>query len=60
MFFPVWNASLNALSGLLLLCGYINIRRGNVQIHKRFMLSACIASDKLAAAQRALHAAFVD
>jgi putative membrane protein len=43
-FFPVWNASLNALSGILLLCGYINIRRGNVQIHKRFMLSACIAS----------------
>jgi uncharacterized membrane protein YozB (DUF420 family) len=43
-FFPAWNASLNALSGILLLCGYINIRRGRIQVHKRFMLSACITS----------------
>ena len=43
-FFPAWNASLNALSGILLLCGYINIRRKNIQTHKRFMLAACITS----------------
>jgi len=43
-FFPAWNASLNALSGILLLCGYINIRRGRIQTHKRFMLAACISS----------------
>jgi len=43
-FFSAWNASLNALSGILLLCGYINIRRGRIQTHKRFMLAACISS----------------
>ncbi len=41
---PAWNASLNALSGILLLCGYVNIRGGRIQVHKRFMLSACITS----------------
>lgn len=43
-FFPPFNASLNALSGILLLCGYINIRRKRIQTHKRFMLAACITS----------------
>ncbi|HEV8658118.1 MAG TPA: DUF420 domain-containing protein [Thermoanaerobaculia bacterium] len=43
-FFPPWNASLNALSGIFLLAGYINIKRGRIQIHKRFMLAACITS----------------
>ncbi len=43
-FFPAWNASLNALSGILLLFGYVNIRRGRIQTHKKFMLSACVTS----------------
>ncbi|MGZ8869386.1 MAG: DUF420 domain-containing protein [Thermoanaerobaculia bacterium] len=42
--FPAVNASLNALSGLLLLTGYVFIRRKRIEIHRRFMLSACVAS----------------
>jgi putative membrane protein len=43
-FFPAWNASLNALSGVLLLIGYVLIRRKNITWHKRFMLAACTTS----------------
>ena len=42
--FPAWNASLNALSGVLLLTAYIFIRRKNIVMHKRFMLAACATS----------------
>ena len=41
---PVVNASLNALSGLLLLTAYILIRQKRIQAHKRFMLAACTTS----------------
>jgi putative membrane protein len=41
---PAANASLNSLSALCLVCGYINIRRGNRMIHMRFMLSATVFS----------------
>ena len=37
---PTLNAILNASSGILVLLGYRNIRRSNVSVHKRFMLSA--------------------
>lgn len=43
-FFPPLNASLNALSGILLLIGYVLIRRKKIQLHKRFMLAACTSS----------------
>ena len=43
-FFPPLNASLNALSGILLLIGYVLIRRKNILWHKRFMLAACTSS----------------
>ncbi|HET7435347.1 MAG TPA: DUF420 domain-containing protein [Thermoanaerobaculia bacterium] len=43
-YFPALNASLNALSGIFLLTGYILIRRKKIQLHKRFMLAACITS----------------
>jgi putative membrane protein len=43
-FFPPWNASLNALSGVLLLTAYIFIKRKNITMHKRFMLAACTTS----------------
>ena len=43
-FFPAWNASLNALSGILLLIGFIQMKRGRIAAHKRFMISACICS----------------
>lgn len=38
------NASLNGTSAILLVCGYVAIRRGNKTIHKRFMLSAFTVS----------------
>jgi uncharacterized membrane protein YozB (DUF420 family) len=37
---PAVNASLNALSGLLLLSGYIFIRNGQVAAHRRCMIAA--------------------
>ena len=41
---PAVNASLNALSTILLLATYVQIRRGNRQAHKKLMLSACVSS----------------
>lgn len=41
---PTVNASLNALSGVFLLLGYVNIRRGERSVHKRFMIAACATS----------------
>ncbi len=43
-FFPPLNASLNALSGVLLMIGYALIRQRRIQAHKRFMLAACTSS----------------
>jgi uncharacterized membrane protein YozB (DUF420 family) len=43
-FFPAWNASLNALSGVLLLIGYAFIRQKRIDVHRRFMLAACASS----------------
>jgi putative membrane protein len=40
-FFPPLNASLNALSGLLLLTAYFFIRQKKITEHRRFMLAAC-------------------
>jgi putative membrane protein len=41
---PLVNATLNAIAGTLLLFGYRNIRRGRIQVHRRFMISAFAAS----------------
>ena len=41
---PAANASFNSLSALCLVFGYINIRRRNRVVHKRFMLSATVFS----------------
>jgi uncharacterized membrane protein YozB (DUF420 family) len=38
------NALLNGTSGILLACGYTAIRKGKVQIHKRFMIAAFAVS----------------
>jgi putative membrane protein len=44
-FFPPWNASLNALSGIFLLIAYRYIRGSrNIEKHRFFMLSACATS----------------
>lgn len=41
---PTLNALLNATSGLLLSAGYVMIRRGRIDAHRRCMLAACTAS----------------
>ena len=41
---PAVNASLNGLATLLLVGGYVLIRRGNVEAHKRTMLTAFVVS----------------
>ena len=41
---PAVNASLNALSGVLLLCGYIMIRTRRIAQHRACMIAAFIAS----------------
>ncbi len=41
---PAVNAGLNALSGALVLAGWIAIRRGRRDIHRRFMIAAVASS----------------
>ena len=41
---PAVNASLNALSGILLLIGYVLIRNGRIRQHRLCMVSAFITS----------------
>lgn len=41
---PTLNACLNATSALLLLCGYVSIRRGRPRAHRAFMLAALSSS----------------
>ena len=41
---PTVNALLNLLSASLLLAGFIHIKRGNRETHKKFMLAALVTS----------------
>src|SRR6266496_1600078 len=41
---PAVNATLNALSGILLLAGYTRIRARRIEQHRKFMIAAFIAS----------------
>ncbi len=41
---PLLNASLNAVSAVLLLTGYVLIRRGRIRLHRAAMISACVVS----------------
>jgi uncharacterized membrane protein YozB (DUF420 family) len=41
---PTINACLNLLSTFFLFMGYVNIKRGNQDTHKKFMVSALITS----------------
>jgi Predicted membrane protein len=41
---PAVNASLNALSGILLACGYAFMRQRRIELHRRFMIAAFAAS----------------
>lgn len=42
--FPTLNAGLNALSGILLILGYVAIRKRKIALHKGCMLGALIVS----------------
>jgi uncharacterized membrane protein YozB (DUF420 family) len=41
---PAVNASLNALSGILLLTGYVLIRQRRIELHRKVMIAAFITS----------------
>lgn len=41
---PTVNAIFNAISAVLLTCGYVNIKRGRKDTHRRFMIAALISS----------------
>jgi len=41
---PAVNATLNGISGLLLLVGYVMIRSRRIELHRRFMIAAFAAS----------------
>ena len=41
---PAFNALLNGMSSVLLACGYLAIRSGKRELHKKFMLSAFFVS----------------
>jgi uncharacterized membrane protein YozB (DUF420 family) len=41
---PAVNATLNAISTVLLVTAYVLIRRGQVHLHRGFMLAACVTS----------------
>ena len=43
-YLPALNATLNALSGVCLVFGYLSIRSRNREAHKRFMISALVLS----------------
>ena len=43
-FMPAVNASLNATSALLLLCGFVAVKRGHPRVHRYFMVSAVASS----------------
>ena len=41
---PTVNATLNGLAGMLLVAGFVSIRRGKMKVHRAFMLAAFTAS----------------
>lgn len=41
---PLLNASLNAVSAVLLVSGYVLIRSGRIRLHRAAMISACVVS----------------
>ncbi len=54
-FLPAVNASLNALSAILLALGFVFIRRGNRRVHAGFMVSALASSSAFLACYLVYH-----
>lgn len=53
---PALNATLNATSAVFLVTGYVLIRRGRQQLHKRCMLAALVSSTAFLASYVIYHA----
>jgi uncharacterized membrane protein YozB (DUF420 family) len=53
---PAVNATLNAISAVLLVTAYVLIRRGEVGLHRRVMIAACITSTLFLACYLTYHA----
>jgi uncharacterized membrane protein YozB (DUF420 family) len=53
---PALNASLNALSGLLLMAGYALVRTGHVEWHRRVMIAAFVVSSAFLVSYLVYHA----
>ena len=59
-FLPAVNASLNATAAMLLVCGFVAIRRGSMRVHRIFMVGAFAASSLFLVCYLAYHAAHGD
>jgi putative membrane protein len=59
-FLPAVNASLNATAALLLLAGWMAIRRGSMRVHRVFMVGAFAASSLFLVCYLAYHAVHGD
>ena len=59
-FLPAVNASLNALAGTLLLCGYVAIRKRKWRVHRFFMVAAFAASSLFLVSYLVYHAVHGD
>jgi putative membrane protein len=53
---PAVNATLNAVAGTLLLAGYVSIRSGRIELHRRFMIAAFTASSLFLVSYLVYHA----
>ena len=49
------NACLNGVSAILLACGYVAVRAGRIEIHKRFMIAAFAVSSAFLVSYLAYH-----
>jgi putative membrane protein len=52
---PALNAGLNTVSAILLLCGYVCIRRGQRDAHRNFMVGAFVTSTLFLASYLTYH-----
>ena len=59
-FLPAVNASLNATAAILLLAGWIAIRRGSMRVHRVLMVGAFVASSLFLVCYLAYHAVHGD
>ena len=59
-FMPAVNASLNALTSVLLVCGWVFVKRGSTRVHRYFMTAAFVAAALFLVGYIAYHAVHGD